>query len=94
MGTWTERRNGGIFPNRRRSTAKTRPSAKKNVLPFAGAHSAPLGAAAGTLNMRDLERRAIEEALQRHEGNRTHAARELGISLRTLQYRLKEYGLA
>ncbi len=33
VGTWTERRNGGIFPNRRRSTAKTRPSAKKNVLP-------------------------------------------------------------
>ena len=31
--------------------------------PFAGAHSAPLGSAAGTLNMRDLERRAIEEAL-------------------------------
>jgi len=50
-------------------------------------------AAVGPLNMHDLERRAIEEALKRHEGNRTHAARELGISLRTLQYRLKEYGL-
>ncbi|HEY3439169.1 MAG TPA: sigma-54 dependent transcriptional regulator [Paludibaculum sp.] len=63
-------------------------------LPFAGANGDPLSAAAGTLNMRDLERRAIKEALQRHQGNRTHAARELGISLRTLQYRLKEYGLA
>lgn len=51
-------------------------------------------AAAGTLNVHDLERRAIEEALRRHGGNRTHAARELGISLRTLQYRLKEYGLS
>ena len=47
----------------------------------------------GPMNMRDLERRAIEEALKRNESNRTHAARELGISLRTLQYRLKEYGL-
>jgi DNA-binding NtrC family response regulator len=50
-------------------------------------------AASGPLNMRELERRAIEDALKRHDGNRTHAARELGISLRTLQYRLKAYGL-
>ncbi|MEJ5369940.1 MAG: sigma-54 dependent transcriptional regulator [Bryobacteraceae bacterium] len=49
---------------------------------------------ASTLNVHELERRAIEEALRRHGGNRTHAARELGISLRTLQYRLKEYGLS
>jgi len=41
---------------------------------------------------RDIERRAIEEALRRNRGNRTQAARELGISLRKLQYRLKEYG--
>ena len=38
-----------------------------------------------------IERKAIEEALQAHDGNRTHAARQLGISLRKLQYRLKEY---
>jgi DNA-binding NtrC family response regulator len=43
--------------------------------------------------VKDFERQAIEESLARHEGNRTHAARELGISLRTLQYRLKKYGL-
>lgn len=60
--------------------------------PFAGG-SPLLAPGAGPLNMRDLERRAIDEALKRHAGNRTHAARELGISLRTLQYRLKEYGL-
>jgi two-component system, NtrC family, response regulator AtoC len=53
----------------------------------------PALAAAGSLNMQNIERRAIEEALKRHHGNRTHAARDLGISLRTLQYRLKEYGL-
>jgi two-component system response regulator FlrC len=46
------------------------------------------------LNMRGIERQAIEEALRKHAGNRTHAARELGISLRTLQYRLKEYGIS
>jgi two-component system, NtrC family, response regulator AtoC len=38
-----------------------------------------------------IERKAIEEALRAHDGNRTHAARQLGISLRKLQYRLKEY---
>jgi DNA-binding NtrC family response regulator len=44
------------------------------------------------LNMREVEKRAIEEALRANHGNRTHAARQLGISLRKLQYRLKEYG--
>ena len=34
---------------------------------------------------------AIQEALDRNEGNRTQTARQLGISLRTLQYRLKQY---
>jgi DNA-binding NtrC family response regulator len=61
-------------------------------LPFSGGRTVD-PASAGTLNVRELERRAIEEALRKHNGNRTRAARELGISLRTLQYRLKEYGL-
>jgi|GEM_PF-1658211 len=50
-------------------------------------------AAARPLKLRELERLAIEEALRQTNGNRTHAARLLGISLRKLQYRLKEYGL-
>lgn len=40
-----------------------------------------------------LERRAIVEALQRWEGNRTRAAAELGISRRTLLNKIKEYGI-
>lgn len=63
-------------------------------LPFGGDLAAPAAGGAGGLNMRDVERRAIEAALKKHGGNRTHAAQELGISLRTLQYRLKEYGLS
>jgi DNA-binding NtrC family response regulator len=43
------------------------------------------------LRWKEIERQAIQEALDRNAGNRTHAARQLGISLRTLQYRLKEY---
>jgi transcriptional regulator with PAS, ATPase and Fis domain len=42
---------------------------------------------------RDIEKKAILDALGFHEGNRTRAAKQLGISLRTLQYRLKEYGI-
>ena len=36
-----------------------------------------------------LEREAVEQALAQHHGNRTHAARALGISVRTLQRKLK-----
>ena len=42
--------------------------------------------------LQEIERRSILAALQRWEGNRTRAARELGISRRSLQYKLKEYG--
>jgi two-component system response regulator FlrC len=42
---------------------------------------------------KDIERTAIEQALAENQGNRTRAAKQLGISLRTLQYRLKEYNL-
>lgn len=41
-----------------------------------------------------LEREAVEQALEQHDGNRTHAARSLGISVRTLQRKLKAWGLA
>jgi DNA-binding NtrC family response regulator len=39
------------------------------------------------------ERDTIRKVLDEVEGNRKQAARILGISLRTLQYRIKEYGL-
>jgi DNA-binding NtrC family response regulator len=41
----------------------------------------------------DLEREAIRQALERFQGNRTHAAESLGISVRTLQRRIKDWGL-
>lgn len=41
-----------------------------------------------------IERTTILESLARNNGDRKAAAEELGISLRTLQYRLKEYGVA
>jgi DNA-binding NtrC family response regulator len=42
----------------------------------------------------DLERQAIVDALDRHEGNRRKAAEALGIGLRTLYDKLKRYELS
>jgi len=41
-----------------------------------------------------VERTTILNSLHRYKGDRKAMSEELGISLRTLQYRLKEYGLA
>lgn len=46
-----------------------------------------------SLNLNDLGRQMVEKALQRNGGNRKKAARELGISDRTLYRRIKQYGL-
>ena len=59
----------------------------------------PLRAASPTASettpptLADLERRAILEALDRNRGDRRLSAEQLGISLRTLQYRLRSYGM-
>jgi DNA-binding NtrC family response regulator len=49
---------------------------------------APPGSGA---KLEEVERQHILAALARHKGNRAAAAAELGISLRTLYYRLSEY---
>jgi DNA-binding NtrC family response regulator len=41
----------------------------------------------------ETEKKTILETLSRYGGDRRGASEELGISLRTLQYRLKEYGI-
>lgn len=45
------------------------------------------------LNLNDIGRKMVEKALERNGGNRKKAARELGISDRTLYRRIKQYGL-
>jgi DNA-binding NtrC family response regulator len=45
-------------------------------------------------SLKELEKKAIENALERFGGNRKRTAEYLGISLRTLQYKIKNYGLA
>src|SRR3954471_24972174 len=43
------------------------------------------------LTMEELERLAITKALDQYKGHRTHAANRLGISVRTLQRKLRQY---
>jgi DNA-binding NtrC family response regulator len=45
------------------------------------------------LTMDELEKLAIKKALEMCDGNRTHAANKLGISVRTLQRKLQQYKL-
>lgn len=44
-------------------------------------------------SLKDIEQVAIVQSLRRWEGNRTKAAKELGISRRTLINKIQEYGL-
>jgi len=60
------------------------PATSKSITPPPGS----------SLTMDEIERRAILAALERTGGNRTQAAEMLGIGLRTLQRKLKEYKLA
>lgn len=43
--------------------------------------------------LEELERSAVEQALAQFNGNRTRAAESLGISVRTLQRKLKSWGI-
>jgi DNA-binding NtrC family response regulator len=65
------------------------------LVPTVAADDGPaLAQAAGTgTTMRDMEKELIVRTLRDTGGNRTHAARILGISLRTLRNKLNEFGL-
>jgi two-component system response regulator HydG len=44
-------------------------------------------------SLKEVEKQMIIRTLEETEGNRTHAAKILGISRRTLQIKLKGYGI-
>ena len=92
------RRKGQIID---RASASTQPELQLEELPrsprtFAPTVAAELttGEAAGSSvdgSMGETERRHILAVLQKHNGNRSTTAAELGISVRKLYYRLGEY---
>jgi DNA-binding NtrC family response regulator len=49
--------------------------------------------AASVMTLSELNRKHLEDALEQTEGNRTHAAKVLGISVRTVRNKIREYGL-
>ncbi len=62
-----------------------------------GASSGPHGdpqAGETPASFLEAERRTIEQALEANEGHRERTAEALGISRRTLQYKLKKFGMA
>ena len=59
----------------------------------AGAEGPAVGSAAPAASLDSMERDAIGRALAKWGGNRSKAAEELGISRRTIQNKIKKYGL-
>ena len=59
----------------------------------ASAPDPPAAAAPRATSLKELEERAILEALEATDGNRSQAALRLGIARRTLQYKLKKLGI-
>ena len=62
-------------------------------LPPAGATPNAEQSLRAGLSIREAERLLIEKTLEATEGNRTQAAKMLGITRKTLQNKIKEYGL-
>ncbi len=58
--------------------------------PRTGSSRSSLGIEVG-MSMREAEKKLIFETLRQTQGNRTHAAQILGISIRTLRNKLNEY---
>jgi DNA-binding NtrC family response regulator len=65
------------------------PPAMEDCNGCAGESGSPLQREA---KLKEIERRAILEALERHESNITRTARALGINRSTLRRKLREYG--
>ena len=64
----------------------------EEMMAESAANAAPKELPAG-MTMDELEKLAISKALDECAGNRTHAANRLGISVRTLQRKLRQYEL-
>jgi DNA-binding NtrC family response regulator len=45
------------------------------------------------IRLDELEKELLRQALERHRGNRTQAAKDLGVTRNTLLYRMQKHGL-
>ncbi len=61
---------------------------------FSGATTLPVQTdVLDNCTLEEIERKMIQAAMERAGNNMTHAARQLGVTRRTLGYRLRKYGL-
>ena len=63
-----------------------------SLSPIAGFHR-PTIEVEESLSIEEKEKSLIRKALEKHKGKRKKAARELGISERTLYRKINEYGI-
>jgi DNA-binding NtrC family response regulator len=61
--------------------------------PVPSAPASPPEPGGGMISLAEVEKRHILAALEKTRQNRTHAAKILGISIRTLRNKLNEYGV-
>ena len=66
-------------------------SPKDISLPFPLSVKAEVGENGKQCSMKDMEKALILKTLTEYNNNRTHTAKTLGISIRTLRNKLKEY---
>ena len=69
------------------------PDSLQESAPAEAASGVAPGAPAAGTSMREMERQLLEKTLESTGGNRTRAAMMLGISLRTIRNKIREYGL-
>jgi DNA-binding NtrC family response regulator/tetratricopeptide (TPR) repeat protein len=82
-----------LSPELKRTSSPTTPSAAASI---AAIPSASVQSAGGTLAdaLAEVERRMISDALRRHSGNISRAARELGLTRRGLYLKLERHELS
>jgi two-component system, NtrC family, response regulator HydG len=66
---------------------------ESDALPFEAAHDTADGVRIPGATMADIEKHAILSTLEAAQGSTSRAAEILDISVRTIQYRLHEYGI-
>ena len=71
----------------------THPAPARGQAVASGESSASTRAATETVSLVEIEKRHILATLEKTRGNRTHAAKLLGISIRTLRNKLHQYGV-
>ncbi len=94
-GGMLDREHFGLAPGPTPAGIATpHPSASPSATSTVSTPEVPTSDADGLLTLAELEKRAILSALEHTKGNRTHAAKRLGISIRTLRNKLHDYGVA